>query len=141
MGCLHAISDQYHVPPALIRSVRTVEGGRINQAVEDPNASYDLGPMQINSSWLPVLARYNITRTDVLGNRCTNLAVGAWILRREYGRFGNWFKAVAAYHAGPTRAATPIGINYARKVFHLWGQPPRQLLQQPVEITYEKATQ
>ncbi|WP_083251040.1 lytic transglycosylase domain-containing protein [Acidihalobacter aeolianus] len=141
MYCIANIANSYQIPAGLILAVRKIEGGRVGQAVKDPNDSYDLGPMQINSvTWLPVLARLHISRADVLRNRCTNIAVGAWILRREYGRYGNWFQAVAAYHAGPSRAATSIGINYARRVFSVWGQQPlHSSTSQPVEYTNHEA--
>ena len=35
--------------------------------------------MQINSSWLPILAKYGIAKSDLL-NPCVNTHVGAWVL-------------------------------------------------------------
>ena len=35
-----------------------VEGGQIGQVVGNTNGSYDIGPMQINTLWVPELARH-----------------------------------------------------------------------------------
>lgn len=116
--CIHQIADTYDVPPALIRAVHDIEGGHKGQAVRDGNGTYDLGVMQINTIWLSKLHSYHISATDLLENACTNIAVGAWILRRQYARFGTWWNAVAAYHAGASQARLPEGQQYAARVFH-----------------------
>lgn len=105
------------MPVAIIRAVREVEGGKRGMAVRNTNGSDDLGPMQINTFWLPTLKQYGISVSDLKNDVCTNLAVGAWILRKEYARFGNWEQAVAAYNAGPSGVSKPVGRAYASKVF------------------------
>jgi len=71
------------------------------------NGSYDMGPMQINSYWLPFLHRYGVSEGHMLHHGCYNVAVGAWIVRYEQARtHGDIWKAVGRYHSpSPGRAA------------------------------------
>jgi hypothetical protein len=53
------------------------------------NGSYDLGPMQINTIWLPELAQsWGVSESTaykwVRDDPCTNMGVAAWILRGPY---------------------------------------------------------
>lgn len=75
------------------------------------NGSFDLGIMQINSSWFPQLLKSGITNRDLL-NGCTNIYVGAWILSHNIKSYGNTWKAVGAYNA-----RTPLKqVIYVNKV-------------------------
>ena len=52
-------AQTYSVPPAVLVGIHQVEGGTSGQAVgPNQNGSYDLGPMQINTLWVPKLAKY-----------------------------------------------------------------------------------
>ena len=55
-ACLMMASQTYNVPPALMVGIYKAEGGKIGQEVPNKNGSYDLGPMQINTIWMPELA-------------------------------------------------------------------------------------
>ena len=57
-ACLMMASQTYSVPPAVMVGIMQVEGGRVGQQVLNTNGSYDLGPMQINTIWVPRLAKY-----------------------------------------------------------------------------------
>jgi hypothetical protein len=78
--CVQLAADRYGVPAALIHAILEVEGGRVGQAVANTNGTEDLGPMQINTVWLPRLSSYGITREQLQHDRCINILVGAWIL-------------------------------------------------------------
>lgn len=117
-ACLMLASQTYNVPPAVMVGIMHVEGGRIGQEVgPNVNGSFDLGPMQINTIWLPQLAKYwqvdvPTARTWVRDNGCVNMHVSAWILRQGLDRTGSLYEAIARYHSG-----TPhIGQRYATKV-------------------------
>lgn len=115
--CIFAAAQTYVVPPSVILGILNVEGGRIGQAVRNTNNTYDLGPMQINTIWIPQLARYwgvseSRAMQEVRDNACINIGVGAWILRTKMNETGSLYKGIAHYHS-----ATPhLGHNYQAKV-------------------------
>lgn len=115
--CIFSAAQTYVVPPSVILGILNVEGGRIGQAVKNTNNSYDLGPMQINTIWIPELANYwGVSRATALqkvrDDACINIGVGAWILRRKMNETGSLYKGIAYYHS-----ATPhLGHNYRLKV-------------------------
>jgi len=119
--CLQQAADHYRVPVALVRAILKTEGGRPGQAVRNTNGSYDLGPMQINTAWLPTLQMRGITLPMVRDDYCVNVAVGTWILAREMQRIppqastGQVWQAVAGYHS-----RTPE--HNARYAILLWRQ-------------------
>ena len=67
--------------------------------------------MQINSAWLPTLARYGIDE-EKLQDPCINTNIGAWVLAQNVARFGLTWNAVGAYNA----ATESKRLKYARKV-------------------------
>jgi hypothetical protein len=62
------------------RSRSPAQGGHVGQISWNRNGSYDIGPAQVNSTWLPTLEKAGITKAELLNNGCLNIAVGAWIL-------------------------------------------------------------
>jgi soluble lytic murein transglycosylase-like protein len=122
-SCWEAAGARYRIHPWLLAAIAKVESGFDPAAVNATHAqrtgSVDLGLMQINSQWLPVLARHGISR-DALFEPCTNVNVGAWILAGLFARYGVTWEAVGAYNAGcarlePRRCAA-LRASYARKV-------------------------
>ena len=68
--------------------------------------------MQINSAWLPELAKHGISERH-LWEPCTNIHVGAWVLAQKVKKLGMTWDAVGAYNA-----TTPAKRKrYAWKVY------------------------
>ena len=94
-----------------------VEGGKIGMESRNTNGTADLGPMQINTLWLPELSqKWGVDETTarawVRDDPCTNMGVSAWILRNHMNETGSLAKAIAHYHSRtPTR-----GTAYKGKV-------------------------
>jgi hypothetical protein len=115
--CIFTAAQTYAVPPSVILGILNVEGGRAGQAVHNTNNTYDLGPMQINTIWVPTLARYwrvseGTALRMVRDDACVNVGVGAWILRTKMNETGSLYQGIAHYHS-----ATPdLGHNYRQKV-------------------------
>jgi len=117
-ACLMLASHTYQVPPAVMIGIMHVEGGRVGQeAGPNVNRTFDLGPMQVNTHWLPELASaWHVDRRTafalVRDDGCVNVRVAAWILRRKIAEAGSLFGGIAHYHS-----ATPgIGDRYAARV-------------------------
>ncbi len=67
--CLQDAAQVFGHETDLLHAIALVESGGNCSAVSKPNrnGSYDIGCMQINSSWLPTLhARFGITERDLL---------------------------------------------------------------------------
>lgn len=117
-ACLLMAAQNYSIPPAVLLGIYQVEGGRVGQEVgPNDNGSYDLGPMQINTIWMPELAQLwgvntATARRWVRDDPCTNVGVAAWILRTHYDETGNLSQAIAQYHSRTPR----YGKVYQSKV-------------------------
>ena len=116
-ACLLLAAQTYQVPPAVMVGIYHVEGGKAGQEVKNTNGSYDLGPMQINTLWVPQLAEHwgvseATARRWVRDDECTNAQVSAWIFRRNWNETRSLSKAIAWYNS-----RTPsIGRRYLHKV-------------------------
>jgi soluble lytic murein transglycosylase-like protein len=97
-----------------LRAIAYVESHANAGAIgSNGDGSLDLCAMQINSQWLPKLARFGIAGGDLLADECTCIYSGAWILAGEVDRHGYSWEAVARYHS-PNQAR---GLDYVLKVF------------------------
>lgn len=115
--CIFTAAQTYSVPPSVILGVLQVEGGKPGMASPNTNGTYDLGPMQINTIWIPELAKYwGVPHKSALrwvrDDACVNVGVGAWILRKKMDQTGSLAKGIAWYHS-----ATPDkGTAYRDRV-------------------------
>lgn len=116
-SCLYLAAQTYSVPVEVLFGILRVEGGRIGQQVGNKNGTYDLGPMQINTIWIPQLAKgwgisERLAQRFVRDDLCVNVSVGAWILRQQINKTGHLSKGIAHYHS-----ATPhLGKAYLSRV-------------------------
>jgi Transglycosylase SLT domain len=98
--CLDDAAAYHGVPPVLARAIAMQESGMHPETVSrrNTNGTYDIGLMQINSAWLPLLAHYGISES-ALHDACVNAYVGTWILQQDIARYGVTWEAVGAYNA------------------------------------------
>lgn len=125
--CYQQAATYYDVSADILRAIARVESGN-NPAATNTNldGSEDVGLMQINSWWLPRLKAYGITREHLL-DPCTNISVGAWILRQEINQQGPTWKAIGRYNAKTPSKATA----YGKKVFQAWKRSQEGVSPQP----------
>jgi hypothetical protein len=101
-ACFQNAAKKYGLDSQLLWSIAQVESrGRasaVNLTHLHRTNTVDLGVMQINSSWLPKLSKYGITREKLMADRCLNIDVGAWILADLIARHGAKWDAVGAYN-------------------------------------------
>lgn len=102
--CFMAASAQYGHEEALLPSIYEVEGGRPGFVRSNTNGTEDLGFMQINTLWLPVIASEigeseAEVRAKLIQNSCYSIATAAWILRMNIDQAGSVWGGVGRYHS------------------------------------------
>ena len=98
-ACWDEAAQRYNVSGHLLYAIAHVESALDPRAIgRNADGSRDLGLMQINSRWLPHLARHGIEEHDLF-EPCINIHVGAWILADNVSRLGYTWAAVGAYNA------------------------------------------
>ena len=116
--CLVVASLHGQVPVDALLAIMEVEAGRSGLEVKNVNGTYDLGIMQINTCWLPALARaWSMTPTKarllVRDNDCLNIAVAARILKIKIQEAeGDILQGIARYNSANPRYGRP----YLQKV-------------------------
>ncbi|MDR1870731.1 MAG: lytic transglycosylase domain-containing protein [Deltaproteobacteria bacterium] len=101
--CLKDAAKLFQIPPEIVLAILATEGGKVGEVSFNPSGSFDLGPMQINSTWLPILSDRGIRLEHIRDNGCANVAVGAWILRLNFLETKNMTRALAYYHSRDPR--------------------------------------
>lgn len=112
--CFIDAGAMYGIHPNLLWAIAKVESGFNPRAInKNANGTYDVGIMQINTSWLPVLKRYGLTSTDAVWDPCYNIYLGAWVLNQCIQKFGYTWEAVGCYNA----TSKTKRVKYSRKVW------------------------
>src|SRR3546814_15248916 len=121
-------SRRRHTRCALVTGVQTCalpiclrdqEGGWIGAAVVNSNGTHDLGPLQINSWWVPKIAAL-VRRSEthvrhwLQNDACFNAEAARWIFLSGLAVTGDYWKAIGVYHSPtawrPARYAPSVEI-------------------------------
>lgn len=116
-ACVWSAAEHYRLPPLALVGILGAEGGKPGQVHRNRDGSEDLGPMQINSRWVPVLSEYGLTRRKLLGDACANVWAGAWILARALSRDGDVWTAIGHYHSWKKAESRRYRHRVARVLF------------------------
>jgi hypothetical protein len=120
-NCLKAAADLHHVPAGLLVLLINVEAGRLGAVSQNSNGTVDIGPMQVNGTWVPKIARHWRASTDasyqaLRDSFCANVEGGASILRQALDEArGNLWEGVALYHShAPIHKLEYMRLVYAQ---------------------------
>jgi soluble lytic murein transglycosylase-like protein len=118
--CIDDAADYHRVHPYVLRAIAFQES-RMRPAAVNRNAdgSVDFGMMGINSVHLAELDRFGITSHQLL-DPCVNAYVAAWYLRQKMGKYGNTWRAVAAYHSETPATGEAYAVQ-VKKLLRSWG--------------------
>ncbi len=120
VSCIESAATVYRLPPAVVLILLSVEGGSLGHVSQNTNGTVDVGPMQVNTIWVPVVARHwGATTIDTYAalrdNFCANVEAGTWILRQAMDQaHGDFWEGVGFYHSHDPR----YKADYLRKVLH-----------------------
>ncbi|MGI4945027.1 MAG: lytic transglycosylase domain-containing protein [Janthinobacterium lividum] len=130
LACLAFVSQLYDLPPRVLPSIQAVEGGGIGVVHRNTDGSEDMGVMQINTTWLPTLARYSQqsipeVRHQLLTSPCYNISAAGMILHgylKETG--GDLMQAIGNYNSHTPIHNHVYQVKVMRSVTRLVDQLP-----------------
>lgn len=87
--------------------LRDQEAGWIGAEIANTNRTHDLGPLQVNSLWVPKLSALvgrepALVRKWLIHDPCFNVQAAKWIFLSGLRATHDYWKAVGVYHS-PTR--------------------------------------
>lgn len=106
-GCIRSTAGKRSWLEKTLWGLYDQERGWIGAELRNGNGTDDLGPLQVNSSWVPVIARQmhrneRDVRRWLRDDACFNVGVAAWLFLSGYGRIRDYWGAIGDYHS-PTR--------------------------------------
>lgn len=115
--CFTHAAEGNGIDPLVLLAVLKVEGGRAGEVAINSNGSMDLGPMSINTVWLPLFAKRlglseESTMHRLATDGCANAMAAAWILKQKIDKKGSVWEGVAHFHSSNPRVQAP----YLKKV-------------------------
>lgn len=104
-ACVAQASQRYGVHPIVIKSIISVEGGRIGTYSRNSNGTHDMGIMQINTIHEPAIQKeMGFSTKDLIIDPCKNIMAGTWILWQRMQEVpGKLWLAVGNYHSKTPR--------------------------------------
>jgi hypothetical protein len=129
VACMKAVSATYGVPEIDLWALLMQEGGTIGRVSVNKNHTVDIGPFQINSSWLSTFTRIwrqpsnDATYDVLLNNGCWNAAAAAGIYRVALDSTGDRRKALGRYHSSTPGLAEKYVSDLERRYRALESDP------------------
>ena len=96
--CVISAANRFDLPVRALYALLKVEGGKIGSKNYNSNGTYDMGPMQINSIWLPTFRNY-LSEDEIIYDGCKNILAGAWILKAKILQAGDFWLGIGNYHS------------------------------------------
>ncbi len=128
LACMALTAAFYQLPPRVLPAIQAVEGGAVGGVSRNTDGSDDLGVMQVNTLWLPALARVTAMSTEAVRARlvadpCFNIAAGGIILRTYLieSHF-DLMRAVGYYHSHTPGLGQTYRIAVRDAARRLFGQ-------------------
>jgi hypothetical protein len=95
------------------------EGGLVGRVNYNKNGSFDIGPMQINSWWLKILAPMEISMENLRDNGCLNLWAASFILKDSFLKRGNFIQTIKDYHSPNPELSHKYFLNLKKRAKNL----------------------
>lgn len=101
--------------------LRDQEAGWIGAQVKNRNGTHDLGPLQVNSWWVPKLAKLTGRQTVhirwwLVHDPCFNVRTARWIFLSALSETRDYWKAVGVYHSPSSRRQSTYAANVANRM-------------------------
>lgn len=130
LACMAMVAATLHLPPRVLPSIQRVEGGTVGSISRNADGSADLGVMQVNTVWLPALARVSrLPEAEVerrlIADPCFNISAAGLILRQHLlQRHGDLMQAVGDYHSRTPALNARYQAHVLEAATKLFAHPP-----------------
>lgn len=120
--CLMQAANIYKIEEPRLWALLAQERGRVGEVSTNKNQTQDLGPFQINSSWMPAFAKYwhlgstLEAYTVIRDNGCANVYAAAAILHTCELETGSKSQATGCYHSHNQSLATPYRLKVEQRM-------------------------
>lgn len=106
--------------------LRDQEGGWIGAEVANSDGSYDLGPLQVNSWWVPRLASLTgrperHIRQWLKQDACFNVEAARWIFLSGLAATRDYWRAIGRYHSPTMWRQNRYAQNVVLRLKHRFG--------------------
>lgn len=112
--------------------LREQEAGWLGAEVANSNGTHDLGPLQINSWWVPRIAGL-IDRSEhqvrhwLRHDACFNADAARWIFLSGLKATGDYWKAIGVYHSPTAWRQRTYAAKVAAHIRKRFPEPPHKL--------------
>jgi hypothetical protein len=101
--------------------LRDQEAGWIGAQVKNRNGTHDLGPLQVNSWWVPKLAKLTGRQAAhihwwLVHDPCFNVRTARWIFLSALSETRDYWKAIGVYHSPSSWRQSTYAVNVARRM-------------------------
>lgn len=126
-GCIrHAAGGKPWLEKTLW-GLRDQEAGWIGAQVRNTNGSHDLGPLQVNSGWVPKIAALvgrsqAEVRAWLVFDPCFNAGAARWLFLTALRTTGNFWQAVGVYHSPTGWRQRRYALDVARHMQRRFGR-------------------
>lgn len=103
-ACIRGASAGWPWLEKTLWGLRDQERGWVGAQIRNRDGGYDLGPLQVNSWWVPRLARLTgkssgNVRWWLIHDPCFNVHVARWIFLTALVQTRDYWRAVGVYHS------------------------------------------
>lgn len=101
--------------------LRDQEAGWVGAEVPNTNGTHDLGPMQINTWWIPSLSALihkppETVRAWLIQDACFNVQIARWIFLTELSANRDYWRAIGAYHSPTDWRRRDYALSVSKKL-------------------------
>jgi len=103
-ACIRQASGGHAWLEKTLWGLRDQEAGWIGAEIANSNGTHDLGPLQVNSFWVPKLAgllrrKPTQVRSWLIDDPCFNVQAARWIFLNGLSVTGDYWRAIGVYHS------------------------------------------
>lgn len=125
--CIRQAADGKPWLEKALWGLRDQEAGWLGAEVRNTNGSHDLGPLQINTWWVPKIATLvGRSQADVrvwlMHDACFNAGAARWIFLSALAATDNFWKAVGVYHSPTAWRQRRYALSVARHMQRRFGR-------------------